>query len=498
MTEFLIYTGKTAVVLAVFYMFYRLLLSREKMHKVNRAVLLLTAAASFVLPLCVITVHKTMPVDASQSAVDVGPLAAGGPAATPHEWWITALAALYFVGAAFVLARLIAAVAGTRRLIRASQWVRDEDGCAIYVSDEVSTPFSWMRSIVIPREDFESGNPDIIAHEKAHTSMHHSFDLLLVDALRAAQWFNPAIWMLRSDLSEIHEYQADDAVLNAGADVRNYQYLLVRKSLGNAGYTIVNSFNHSTLKNRINMMSKKKSSARKALRVLYALPLVCLCLAANARTVYVPAPQDIKIRKADGKDPLVIVDGKKTPAADFQKMDPSTIESITVLKDEAAMEMYGEEGKDGVIVVVTRKLAGKIAESQPEPGQMDEVVVVGYGEMKDLADEKPETPVDYSSVDTKPLFNGGDPLDFSKYIAQNMVYPQNCKWYKVEGKVIVSFIVSTQGKVRDVKVLHSSDSVELDAEAVRVVKSSPDWTPATKDGKPVPVMYTFPVEFILR
>ena len=247
------------------------------------------------------------------------------------------------------------------------------------------------------------------------------------------------------------------------------------------------------------MMLKKNSSARMAWKALYALPLVCLCLAANAKTVYVPAPQDIKVRAAEGKKPLIIVDGKKVSAADFEKIDVSTIESVNVLKDAAkCMELYGEEAKDGVIVVVTKALAGKISASQPEPGQVDDVVVVGYGQSKDLPAAKDEAPLDFSLVDTKPLFNGGDATEFAKYVARNMQYPQNCKEAKIDGRVLLSFTVSSQGKVSSVRILRSSESVELDSEAVRVVKSSPDWTPATKDGKPVPVTFTFPVIFNLR
>lgn len=501
MEAFLIYTLKTAAVMAVFYMFYRLLLSREKLHRLNRIVLLLTASVSFLLPLCVITVHKPMPEGVAASAVDVGALAIADAAHNALRiWLVRVLAVLYFAGAAFVLARLVVAVISTRRVVRGAEHVGNGgEGPGIYVSDKVSAPFSWMNSIVLPREDFESGNPDILAHEKAHVAFHHSLDLLLVDILKAAQWFNPVIWMLRSDLAEIHEYQADDAVLRAGADIRNYQHLLVRKAVGSAGYTIVNSFNHSTLKNRINMMLKKNSSARMAWKALYALPLVCLCLAANAKTVYVSAPQDIKVRAEEGKKPLIIVDGKKVSAADFEKIDVSTIESVNVLKDAAkCMELYGEEAKDGVIVVVTKALAGKISASQPEPGQVDDVVVVGYGQSKDLPAAKDEAPLDFSLVDTKPLFNGGDATEFAKYVAQNMQYPQNCKEAKIEGRVLLSFTVSSQGKVSSVRILRSSESVELDSEAVRVVKSSPDWTPATKDGKPVPVTFTFPVIFNLR
>jgi archaellum component FlaG (FlaF/FlaG flagellin family) len=124
-----------------------------------------------------------------------------------------------------------------------------------------------------------------MAHERAHIRARHSWDVMLVDVLSVLQWFNPALWLLRSDLRAIHEFEADDAVLSQGIDARQYQYLLVRKAMATGGYSVVNSIGHSTLKKRINMMLKHKSNALSALKVLYVIPLVMAALAVNARTV---------------------------------------------------------------------------------------------------------------------------------------------------------------------------------------------------------------------
>ena len=149
-----------------------------------------------------------------------------------------------------------------------------------------------MKYIVLSRKDWVLPHDSILAHEKAHIAYGHSMEVLLVDVLSAIQWFNPAIWMLRADLKELHEYEADDAVLRAGANIKEYQYLLIRKAVGKSGYSVANSFNHSILKNRITMMSKSKSPLSRGLRVLWMLPLVCLGLGLQARTVYVPTDKD--------------------------------------------------------------------------------------------------------------------------------------------------------------------------------------------------------------
>ena len=296
---FLIYEGKVAAALLVFYLFYRFLLKKETFHRFNRVVLVGTAVLSFLLPLCIITIRKPVEMDlqVTGQAVAMPELSAAEMASVAEPsapWWQIALTILFWAGVAFVLVRVIISILSIARIVRKGECVREEDGCRIIVTERDIDPFSWMRYIVLSRKDWEGDHAPILAHEKAHIGYGHSVELLLVDVLSALQWFNPAIWMLRADLQELHEYEADDAVLRGGANLREYQYLLIRKAVGKSGYSVANSFNHSILKNRITMMSKSKSSLARGLRVLYLLPLICLGLGLQARTVYVPTDKDSK------------------------------------------------------------------------------------------------------------------------------------------------------------------------------------------------------------
>ena len=217
MIEFLTYDLKVAVLLAVFYMFYRLMLARETFHRVNRIILLLTAVASFVLPLCVITIHETVTMQrAAQVAVgsfqvdmmDEEP-------ATPL--WQIVLPILFIIGMMVTLVHTLSSLFRIIRIIRHSERYPQTDGTTICVTGNASlAPFSWMHYIVMNRSDYETSDAAILAHERGHIRLHHSWDLLLVDTLTALQWFNPAMWMLRSDLRAIHEYEADAAVLSQG------------------------------------------------------------------------------------------------------------------------------------------------------------------------------------------------------------------------------------------------------------------------------------------
>ena len=309
MLSFLLYDVKVAVVLAVFFMFYRLMLRKETFHRLNRIVLVGSVVIAFLLPLCIITIHKPMEMKALEQAVPVEGAASVVEKSAP--WWSLALIILFWAGAAFVLARVILSILSISKIIRRGTLVKEEDGCKIIVTDRDIDPFSWMRYIVLSRKDWEGDRDSIVTHEKAHIGLRHSLELLLVDVLSAFQWFNPAIWMLRSDLQELHEYEADDAVLRSGANIKEYQYLLIRKTVGKSGYSVANSLNHSILRNRITMMSKTKSPLARGLRVLWLVPLACMCVGAQTKTVYddLPVRPEGMIELNVNADGLVYVNG---------------------------------------------------------------------------------------------------------------------------------------------------------------------------------------------
>jgi hypothetical protein len=282
MVTFLIYQIKVAVIMAVFYLFYRLMLSRDTWHRLNRIVLLGTAVVSFLLPLCIITFHKTVSVPFTP-ALSHTATAAANPVMPHTPWWHTALLAAYLGGVLFVLVKITLSIIRLRRIIKNAHKETLPDGTQVLIMDGNGPSFSWMGHIIVSRADWQSGCRDIIRHENAHVSLGHSFDVMLVDIISAAQWFNPAIWLLRMDLRAVHEFEADDAVLRAGTDLRSYQRLLISKAAAMNGYTIANNFNHSILKNRIFMMEKKETTARSASKALWLLPMVCICLAVNAK-----------------------------------------------------------------------------------------------------------------------------------------------------------------------------------------------------------------------
>lgn len=336
MITFLTYQLKVAVIMAVFYIFYRLLLIKDSWHRLNRIVLLSTALLSFLLPVCIITIHKTevLPMPVAQLVQAVS----STPAQPSTPWWHIALMAVYAAGVVFVLIRVLASALRVRSIIRHARKEVTADGATVYVMPGNDPSFSWMGHIVISEADWNNHETAIINHEKAHVALRHSIDVLITDLIAALQWFNPAIWMLRIDLRAVHEYEADDTVLRAGTDLRSYQYLLISKAAAMNGYTIANNFNHSILKNRIFMMEKERTTKKSLLRALYLLPLVCISLALNAKTKVNYVYEDKNVSTS------VVVDEIKM---DGESLEGMTLDGILKMIPDAYVDDQGNITSQG-------------------------------------------------------------------------------------------------------------------------------------------------------
>ncbi|MBR6276312.1 MAG: M56 family metallopeptidase [Prevotella sp.] len=546
MIEFLTYDLKVAAILAVFYMFYRLLLSRETFHYVNRIVLLTTAVASFILPLCVITLHKTVVVELTETHVDFEGMTMMIEEAEQQPFWQTVAIITFFIGMVATLGYTLSSVLRVWLLIKHSQQHPQPDGTVICVTSLNVSPFSWMRYIVLSQSDYEAHDASILAHERGHIRRHHSVDLLLVDTLTALQWFNPAMWMLRQDLRAIHEYEADAAVLSQGINMRQYQYLLIQKAVSHCGYSVANGISHSTLKNRIDMMLHKNSKRASLLKLLALVPIVGVALALNAESVndYVynepKTPQKKVVKKgrkdgqvklnaktievkeekpavtgearlhiqgvaeavekqevketpklifgeANGPEPLLILNGKVATKEQVMALDQDEIDHINVLENEERAKEYGQyfnaDVSNGIVFVNTKDYM--------KNGKKEIMsVTVKAKKPREKSEEKA-----FDVVEKMPEFPGGVG-EMMKFLSMTVKYPEAAEKAGTQGRVIASFIVEKDGSISGAKVVNSV-SEELDAEALRVINAMPKWTPGMQKGKAVRVKYTIPITFRL-
>ena len=413
MTPLLLYIGRSSLYLALFYAFFLLVMRRTTFFRLNRILLLAGTVACFLLPMLRLRTVEVpfLMVGPLTEAASEPALTAGPSAASPVPY----LELLYIIGFLAVLGWTAVAMVRMYRTIRKGAATRMEDGTRLVLTEADVPSFSWGRTIVMSRKDAET-NPVIRLHEEAHIRQAHTLDILLFTAVTLVHWFNPLVWITLSELKLLHEYEADDAVLNHGIDATQYQLLLVRKAVGDKRFTLANGFQHAKLKNRIDMMLQAPSSGWKRLSWLAILPFL-------AGTMFLCNPVRAKVVSAD--------------------------QSGTVLSETA-------------------------------PAALPDTTKV----------------IPFATVEVKPMFNGGDAIEFSKWVNENLKYPQAAKDAGVQGRVTLQFTVYPDGSVRDTKVLRGVNP-DLDAEALRVVSASPDWTPGYVKGEPVKVTYTFPVIFKL-
>ena len=317
MWDFILYLGQSAVCLAALYLLYKATMSYETLHRLNRVVLLGSVVLAAVLPLCHIKIEKEIEAVpqvavADNIAMDMVVAEQGVDAVAVVRGIVVAL---FLLGAAVMVARLVMSQISVWRVVRSGEQRELADDVTLTVVEKLPTPFSWFSRVVVDRDDEQSNLDLVLEHELAHIRLRHSWDVLAVDIALCVWWFNPALWLLRRELQSLHEYQADEAVLRRGIDVKTYQILLIKRAVGSRLHSVANCLNHSNLKNRITMMCKKNSSRWSAAKLLLVLPLVALSLAATATTVYVPKEQnkgnenfvETQIATADEEQPYIKV-----------------------------------------------------------------------------------------------------------------------------------------------------------------------------------------------
>ena len=447
MGVFFIYILKSSVCLVLFYLFFRLLLSKETFHRFNRVALLGVLFFSLLIPCIEMTTRHQVEVQQAVLSIEQLLMMAELNAITPEVGaviqevpsvsWIQIVLLVYLAGIVFFACRNICSLICLFRLIYSGRHEKLEKGITLVVHNRTITPFSWMKYIVISRKDLEENGREILIHETAHICHRHSIDLLLADICIFFQWFNPGAWLLKQELQNIHEYEADETVINEGVNAKEYQLLLIKKAVGTRLYSMANSFNHSKLKKRITMMLKEKSSPWARLKYLYVLPLAAIAVTAFARPEISEKVEEISAVKVNDLAEIV-----------QEKVLQDTVKASKVVKKADSKVAAAEKKEEEEIVIF------EVVEQMPEyPGGMDAL---------------------------------------SRYLERKVV--DSPMKGKAGGLVTIGFTVTEAGKVTNVQVLES-DQPSLNKEAERIVSEMPDWIPGKQRGKPVPVRYSVPVRF---
>ena len=379
---------------------------------------------------------------------------------------------------------------------------------------ELTSPFSWFNNIIIGKDDYQEHPEEILTHELAHVQLYHSYDIVLANLLIIFQWFNPASWLLKRELQNVHEYEADQAVINRGVDAKQYQMLLIKKSVGERLFSMANYLNYHSLKTRITMMQMKQSNPWHKMKALVVVPMAALAVVAFANP-HVDAVAEQIQSESDAVVSQAVTEMKN-------EMTPTQEQPLVQVEEtEENVEVVGKvvdiDGKPVIGAAIMIRGTKKGSVTDPEGlfrmkdvpvGSWIDVMYVGYKTVSMqvtkanasklsfvMEKENASEGMAFDVVEQMPQFPGGMPA-LMKWLQDNMKYPKEAQDAKQQGRVIVSFVVEKDGSITNVRVVKSV-TPSLDEEAIRVVKAMPKWNPGMQNGEPVRVNYTVPISFQL-
>ena len=475
-----IYLIKINVALVLLYGFYRLTVSRDTFFGLRRLTLWLIYAVALMVPALNLEYWvrdtPTMESMANVYADTFYPVVVVKAQASGITW-MDMLLGIYWVGVAVLSLRLVWQLFSIIRLAVISR-KQEVEGITVHLLKGEGSPFSFFRWVFMYPSTLEGRQlHEVMVHECTHVSGHHSLDTLFSELFSIACWFNPFAWLMKQEVRMNLEYLADESVLSDGNARKSYQYHLLGLAYRqpNESTKIANNFNLLPLKKRIKMMNKRRTSEiGKAKYFLFAPLAGVLLMVSNIESVAREIGEQIpEVAEVQQKAELAL-------NTDVAVANPMAKDAVEMMNPAEAEEMEADKAAEAALIAVEQ--AKQAAEEKVKTKPQTDTT-----KKKNSWDCIPET---------MPYFPGGNVL-MLKYLADNIKYPASAVKAKKQGRVIVGFIVQKDGSITHAKIVRSIDP-ELDAEALRVVKGMPKWTPGTQLGKPVSVKYTLPVKFSLQ
>ena len=496
-----IYLIKINVALMLLYGFYRLTVSRDTFFGLRRLTLWLIYAVALMVPALNLEYWvRDTPTMASMANVyaDTFYPVVVVKAQAPSITWIDMLLGIYWAGVAVLSLRLVWQLFSIIRLAVISR-KQEVEGITVHLLRGEGSPFSFFRWVFMYPSTLEGKQlHEVMVHECTHVSGLHFLDTLFSELFSIACWFNPFAWLMKQEVRMNLEYLADESVLSDGNARKSYQYHLLGLAYRqpNESTKIANNFNLLPLKKRIKMMNKRRTSEIGKAKYLLFAPLAgALLMVSNIESV---------AREIGEQIPEVAEVQQKAEQAlntDVAVANPMAKEVIEVMNPAEAEEMEAkvEEAKAATEAELIKAEEAKVAADKAEEAK---AVKQAKQAAEDKVKTKPQTDTTKKKKtwvcmpETMPQFPGGREV-LMKYLAANIKYPASAVKAKKQGRVIVTFVIQQDGSVSKARIAKSVDP-ELDAEALRIVKAMPNWTPGTQDGKPVNVRYTIPVVFSLQ
>lgn len=493
--EALPYLLKVNICWVVFYGCYWLLFRKHTFFKLNRAYLLFSLVISFVIPAVELQQTVTVVENTATVVTATGPVIVG-EAAPSINYTGYLLLACYCAGVIALLIGLFKAILHVFRIVQSGICIPMQ-GYHLVISQGRhvrSGSFSFLKWMIISNDDYEQNFEPIFTHEMVHIRQWHTLDILLIELLKVAFWFNPALWLYKRALQDTHEFLADEQA----ADRDYYATFLLTYAKSAIATSVTNQFfNSSLLKKRIHMIYRNRTAAWLRGKYLLLLPVLALAVVLMAARKYVYEERDIRPKNVDASDLLTIkglvTDESGEPVSNAAITFSGSYESAvttTTGRFEVASIPRGSTMKiehDDFL-----KYTQKIRRSN------DEYRIILTSNTKPLLTKKDQRAAKRMLVaneQTRLLLDRWPGLpNRSKFIATTLKYPKQAILDGVEGQVSVSFQIDKEGNVSDPKI-EKGVRKDLDNEAIRMVRLMPKWRPAQKNNEPVAVRYTMNIAF---
>ena len=538
METLFIFLLKASAGIVLFYLVYWFSLRKETFYNANRWFLIIALVSAFLLPIIPVQYSVLIEQKSNTNVLQVIsdtfiniPIISESNTETSEFNWQQAVLIFYLTGAAIFLFRLLSQSFLLISLMIKYR-IKSLDGIRIVENEKYSLPFSFFNVVFInPKFHKQADLPEILAHEKVHIRENHWFDLLLIELLTVIFWFNPFIWFFERAIKQNHEYLADKGVILQGHSVGRYQAILLNQLMGMQIIGITNNLNFALNTNRLKMMTKKKTSAIRRLKFVWALPAIALLLFAFAEPNYqVKKPdfsgKDISIREVVNEnivkmEGLVLDENNKPLPGTSVVIKGSTIgtvcdmdgkfklevpENATIvmsfvgkktIRDTYSEIVSGDEKKgifhrkykmeDAVIIIHNRSFIGDRPPPPPPPKPTKEKETMDVPPPSKSNGEKEV----FFVVEDMPKYPGGyEALEEYFLKMQKKIAVQK----KVTGKAKVAFTVDAKGKVTEIKVVER-DNDDAAKGAYIIAEGMEDWKSGKQRGKPVSVKYLLPVEF---
>lgn len=479
------YALASAIILIICGWSYQFFFSSKIRPSVNRAVLLSILFLGMTMPLMGLLFFPVSRGNVEHIVIG-SPMVANVLVERPAENSLSSLVVsflpylnyIYFAG---IIVLSVSALVSIIRLmiIKKSAQKIVLHGITVYKhNNKFLSSFSWMNWIFIYDGAVKDDTYALITHELAHVRLYHWVDIILTQLILILQWFNPAVWILKKELDEVHEFQADNKVINSGTDKFDYQLMLLRNLSNGRVPVLVAGIKGRSIKKRLQMMHKTDFKSNYFVRgisvcvaVLCGMILLKMPAVAEVVEVQQPVPKEniVVLGNEDLDDIVYYIDNKQVTSEDVSNYDSSRISCIEVFNDDnkaigIVSKEYNEENKINI-----KKKSSKLSLLPIENYIKDSGV----------------------KLDRMPCYEGGEMR--LKEELKNFIYYRSSR--KISGTVEISFIVNSEGSLEKFRILRSLDT-QLDILAMQALRSlSGKWSPGIKDGKVVEVEMKLPIDF---